>query len=72
MNEFVCTVPLKAKVMKMGPHFKVPSNIVEKPEIEPANPGLQGKQLIHYTTVAPIHNEYIYEINLIFGKFKES
>ena len=39
--------------METGPRLKVSSGRLVKPEIEPATPGLQGKQIIHYTTVAP-------------------
>ena len=31
-----------------------PKVVLEKPEIEPATPGLQGIELIHYTTTAPL------------------
>ena len=37
----------------MGPRLKVSSDRLVKPGIEPATPGLQGKQFIHYTTAAP-------------------
>ena len=37
----------------MGPRFKVSSDKLVKPGIEPATPGLQGKRFIHYTTAAP-------------------
>ena len=39
--------------MATGPRLKVSSDRLEKPGIEPANPGLQGKRFIHYTTAAP-------------------
>ena len=39
--------------METGPQLKVSSDRLEKPGIEPATPGLQGKWLIHYTTAAP-------------------
>ena len=39
--------------METGPRLKVSSDRLEKPGIEPATPGLQGKWLIHYTTAAP-------------------
>ena len=39
--------------METGPWLKVSSDRLEKPGIEPATPGLQGKRLIHYTTAAP-------------------
>ena len=41
--------------METGPRLKVSSDRLEKPGIEPATPGLQGKGLIHYTTAAPLH-----------------
>ena len=37
----------------MGPRFKVSSDRLVKPGLEPATPGLQGKRFIHYTTAAP-------------------
>ena len=37
----------------MGPQLKVSSGRLVKPGIEPATPGLQGKRLIHNTTMAP-------------------
>ena len=40
--------------METGSQLKVSSDRPEKPGIEPATPGLQGKWLIHYTTAAPI------------------
>ena len=40
--------------METGPRLKVSSDRLEKPGIEPAIPGLQGKWFIHYTTVAPV------------------
>ena len=39
--------------METGPWLKVSSDRMVKPGIEPATPGLQGKQLIHHTTAAP-------------------
>ena len=36
--------------MEMGPQLKVSSNRLVKPGIEPATPGLKGKQFIDYTT----------------------
>ena len=39
--------------METGPRLKVSSDRLEKPGIEPATPGLQGKWLIHYSTAAP-------------------
>ena len=38
----------------MGPQLRVSSDRLVKPGIEPATPGLQGKQFIHYTTAASI------------------
>ena len=35
------------------PEGSTESGFMEKPEIEPATPGLQGIALIHYTTGAP-------------------
>ena len=40
--------------METGPQLKVSSDRLVKPGIEPATPGLQGKQFIHYTTAASI------------------
>ena len=39
--------------MEIGPLLKVSSDRLVKPGIEPATPGLPGKQFIHYTTAAP-------------------
>ena len=39
----------------MGPHLKVWSDRLEKLGTDPATPGLQGEQFIHYTIAAP-HN----------------
>ena len=39
--------------MEKGPEFKVSSDRLVKPGIEPATPDLQGKRFIHYTTAAP-------------------
>ena len=36
----------------MGPRFKVSSERLEKPVIEPTTPGLKGELLYHYTTKA--------------------
>ena len=36
------------------PQLKVSSDRLVKPEIEPANPGLQGQGFIHFTTAAPL------------------
>ena len=36
----------------MGPRFRVSSERLEKPGIEPTNPGLEGEQLNHYATEA--------------------
>ena len=44
----------------MGPQFTVSSEGLEKPEIEPTTPCLQGKWLNHYTREASqglIHRE---------------
>ena len=38
----------------MGPGFRVSSERLEKPGIEPTTPGLEGEQLNHYATVASI------------------
>ena len=44
---FVFKVPPTAKVIDGdGPQLKVSSYRLVKPEIEPANPGLQGKRFI--------------------------
>ena len=40
--------------METGPRLKVSFDRLEKPGIESATPGLQGKWLIHYTTAAPM------------------
>ena len=34
----------------MGPRFRVSSERLEKPGIEPTTPGLEGEQLNHYAT----------------------
>ena len=36
----------------MGPRFRVSSERLEKPGIEPTTPGLEGEQLNHYVTEA--------------------
>ena len=36
----------------MGPQFRVSSERLEQPGIEPTTPGLEGEQLNHYTTEA--------------------
>ena len=51
---FVFNIPPTAKVIWRRGHDLVSSNRLVKPAIEPVTPGLQGKQFIHYTTVAPI------------------
>ena len=38
----------------MGPRFRVSSERLEKPGIEPRTPGLEGEQLNHYATEASI------------------
>ena len=38
--------------METEPWLQVSSNRLVKPGSEPATPGLQGKQFIHYTTAA--------------------
>ena len=43
-------------IMETGPRHKVSSDILVKPGIEPAIPGLQGKWLFHYSSAAP---EYV-------------
>ena len=48
----VFNVPPTAKVIWR--RVKVSSDRLVKPGIEPATPGLQRKQLIHYTTAAPM------------------
>ena len=40
--------------METGPRLKVLSDRLVKPGIEPATPGLQGKQFIHYTIAASV------------------
>ena len=51
---FVFYVSPTAKVIwRRGHGLKVSSHKLMKPGIEPATPGLQGKQFIHYTTAAP-------------------
>ena len=42
--------------METGPRFKVSSDGLVKPGIEPVTPDLQGKRFIHYTTAAPIND----------------
>ena len=39
--------------METGPWLKLSLDRLVKLGIEPAPPGLQGKQFIHYTTAAP-------------------
>ena len=36
----------------MGPRFRISSERLEKPGIEPTTPGLEGKQLSHYAMEA--------------------
>ena len=43
--------------METGPLLNVSSDRLVKPGIEPASPGLQGRWLIHYTTVASIYRD---------------
>ena len=38
----------------MGPRFRVSSERLEKPGIEPTTPGLEGGQLNHYATEASL------------------
>ena len=38
----------------MGPRFRVSSERLEKPGIEPTTPGLEGEQLNHYATEASV------------------
>ena len=38
----------------MGPRFRVSSERLEKPGIEPTTPVLEGEQLNHYTTEASL------------------
>ena len=40
----------------MGPQFRVSSERLEKPRIEPTIPGLEGEQLNHYATEASNNN----------------
>ena len=40
------------------PEGSTESGFMEKPEIEPATPGLQGIALIHYTTGAWFHRPW--------------
>ena len=42
------------------------SGFMEKPGIEPATPGLQGKALIHYTTGASIEFQHLNVRQVIF------
>ena len=46
--------------METGPRLKVSSDRLVKQRIEPATPGLQGKQFIHCTTAAPQKEEVPY------------
>ena len=48
----------------MGPRFRVSSERLEKPGIEPTTPGLEGEQLNHYATEASYRNT-----NNFFVKF---
>ena len=38
----------------MGPRFRISSERLEKPGIEPTTPGLEGQQLNHYATEASL------------------
>ena len=51
---FVFNIPPTAKVIWRRGHSLVSSDRLEKPGIEPATPGLQGKCFICYNMVAPI------------------
>ena len=46
--------PPTAKVLWRGVYDLVSSDKLVKPGIEPATPGLQGKQFIHFIMAAPI------------------
>ena len=50
----VFNVPPSAKVMETGSRLKVSSDRLVKLGIVPETPGLQGKQLIHFTTAASV------------------
>ena len=52
---FMYNVPPTASKcqMEMEPRLKVSSDRQEKPETEPATPGLQGEWFIHCTGAAP-------------------
>ena len=50
--------------MVLGPQLKVSSDRLVKQGIEPAAPGLQGKQFIHYTTLASVSRMRKDESNL--------
>ena len=45
----------------MGPRFRVSSERLKKPGIEPTTPGLEGEQLNHYATEASYANHKTYE-----------
>ena len=61
--------------METGPWLKVSSDRLVKPGIEPATPGLQGKQFIHYTTAVPKRKIVIIflpsNLNICFGGSKD-
>ena len=44
----------------MGPRFKVSSDRLVKPGIEPATPDLQGKRFIHYTIAAAHATKWLF------------
>ena len=46
----------------MGPRFRVSSERLEKPGIEPTTPGLEGEHLNHYATEASRVEASIYII----------
>ena len=46
----------------MGPRFRVSSERLEKPGIEPSTPGLEGEQLNHYATEASLPLGLVFDI----------
>ena len=49
----------------MGPRFRVSSERLEKPGIEPTTPGLEGEQVNHYATEASEIINYMRKKNTV-------
>ena len=59
------------------PEGSTESGFMEKPGIEPATPGLQGKALIHYTTVVcrlqrSFYGDLVYKLKNSVGTYNFS